>query len=56
MRLSAFVGTNLDGFIANQNGDYDFLPAEDSSMYVFNWAVAEGMSNDALASWLDVGQ
>lgn len=27
MRLSAFVGTGLDGFIARKNGEYDFLPA-----------------------------
>ena len=27
MKLSAFVGTSLDGFIARRNGDYDFLPA-----------------------------
>ena len=28
MRLSAFVGTSLDGFIARRNGQYDFLPAD----------------------------
>lgn len=27
MKLSVFVGTSLDGFIARRNGDYDFLPA-----------------------------
>jgi dihydrofolate reductase len=28
MKLSVFVGTSLDGFIARRNGDYDFLPAD----------------------------
>jgi dihydrofolate reductase len=27
MRVSVFVGTSLDGFIARKNGDFDFLPA-----------------------------
>jgi dihydrofolate reductase len=27
VKLSVFVGTSLDGFIARRNGDYDFLPA-----------------------------
>lgn len=27
MKLSVFVGTSLDGFIARRNGDYDFLTA-----------------------------
>ncbi len=26
MKLSVFVGTSLDGFIARRNGRYDFLP------------------------------
>ncbi|MGB7622597.1 MAG: dihydrofolate reductase family protein [Terriglobia bacterium] len=26
MMVSVFVGTSLDGFIARQNGDFDFLP------------------------------
>ncbi len=28
MKLSVFVGTSLDGFIARRNGQYDFLPAD----------------------------
>ena len=28
MKMSAFVGTSLDGFMARRNGDYDFLPAD----------------------------
>jgi dihydrofolate reductase len=27
MKLSVFVGTSLDGFLARRNGQYDFLPA-----------------------------
>ena len=27
MKVSVFVGTSLDGFIARKNGDFDFLPA-----------------------------
>jgi dihydrofolate reductase len=26
MKISVFVGTSLDGFIARQNGEFDFLP------------------------------
>lgn len=28
MRASVFIGASLDGFIARENGDFDFLPAE----------------------------
>jgi hypothetical protein len=27
MKVSVFVGTSVDGFIARPNGDFDFLPA-----------------------------
>jgi hypothetical protein len=26
MKVSVFVGTSVDGFIARLNGDFDFLP------------------------------
>jgi dihydrofolate reductase len=28
MKASVFVGTSVDGFIARQNGEFDFLPAD----------------------------
>lgn len=28
MKLSMFIGTSVDGFIARLNGAFDFLPAE----------------------------
>jgi dihydrofolate reductase len=35
MKLSVFVGTSLDGFIARRNGDYDFLPADGGEPHGF---------------------
>src|ERR1700733_15918288 len=28
MKVSVFIGTSLDGFIARPNGSFDFLPAD----------------------------
>lgn len=40
MRLSAFVGTSLDGFIARRNGDYDFLPADGGESHGYEEFIA----------------
>lgn len=35
MKASVFVGTSVDGFIARNNGEFDFLPAEDGGPHGF---------------------
>jgi dihydrofolate reductase len=40
MRLSVFVGTSLDGFIARRNGDYDFLPANGGEPHGYHEFIA----------------
>jgi dihydrofolate reductase len=40
MRLSVFVGTSLDGFIARRNGDYDFLPADGGEPHGYDEFIA----------------
>jgi dihydrofolate reductase len=40
MRLSVFVGTSLDGFIARRNGDYDFLPANGGEPHGYDEFIA----------------
>src|ERR1700692_2312852 len=36
MKLSVFVGTSLDGFIARCNGEFDFLPAGGGEPHGYN--------------------
>ncbi len=36
MKLSVFVGTSLDGFIARKNGEYDFLPVDESEPHGYD--------------------
>jgi dihydrofolate reductase len=40
MKLSVFVGTSLDGFIARRNGDYDFLPANGGEPHGYDEFIA----------------
>jgi dihydrofolate reductase len=40
MKLSAFVGTSLDGFIARKNGDYDFLPIDGGEPHGYDEFIA----------------
>jgi dihydrofolate reductase len=40
MKLSVFVGTSLDGFIARKNGDYDFLPADGGEPHGYDEFIA----------------
>ena len=40
MKLSVFVGTSLDGFIARHNGDYDFLPADGGEPHGYDEFIA----------------
>ena len=45
MKVSAFIGTSVDGFIARPNGDLDFLPAAGGEPHGYNEFMA---SVDAL--------
>jgi dihydrofolate reductase len=36
MKVSVFVGTSVDGFIARPNGDFDFLPAGGGEPHGYN--------------------
>jgi dihydrofolate reductase len=45
MKVSVFVGTSVDGFIARPNGDFDFLPADGGEPHGYNEFIA---SVDAL--------
>ena len=40
MKLSVFVGTSLDGFIARRNGDYDFLPTDGGEPHGYDEFIA----------------
>jgi len=40
MKLSVFVGTSLDGFIARKNGDYDFLPVDGGEPHGYDEFIA----------------
>lgn len=40
MKLSVFVGTSLDGFIARKSGDYDFLPVDGGEPHGYDEFIA----------------
>ncbi len=40
MKISAFMGTSVDGFIARPNGDLDFLPAGGGEPHGYNEFIA----------------
>jgi dihydrofolate reductase len=40
VKLSVFVGTSLDGFIARRNGQYDFLPADGGEPHGYDEFIA----------------
>jgi dihydrofolate reductase len=40
MKLSVFVGTSLDGFIARPDGQYDFLPADGGEPHGYDEFIA----------------
>jgi dihydrofolate reductase len=40
MKMSVFVGTSLDGFIARPNGQYDFLPADGGEPHGYDEFIA----------------
>jgi dihydrofolate reductase len=40
MKLSVFVGTSLDGFMARKNGEYDFLPTDGGEPHGYDEFIA----------------
>ncbi len=40
MKLSVFIGTSLDGFIARKNGEFDFLPTGGGESHGYNEFIA----------------
>jgi dihydrofolate reductase len=40
VKASVFIGTSLDGFIARQNGEFDFLPADGGEPHGYNEFIA----------------
>src|ERR1700719_287052 len=40
MKISVFVGTSLDGFIARKNGEFDFLPPGGGEAHGYNEFIA----------------
>jgi dihydrofolate reductase len=40
MKLSVFIGTSLDGFIARKNGDFDFLPTDGGEPHGYDEFIA----------------
>jgi len=40
MKLSVFIGTSLDGFIARPDGTFDFLPADGGEPHGYNEFIA----------------
>ena len=40
MKVSVFIGTSLDGFIARLNGDLDFLPPGGGELHGYDEFIA----------------
>jgi dihydrofolate reductase len=40
MKISVFIGTSLDGFIARPNGEFDFLPPDGGEPHGYNEFIA----------------